>query len=86
MDARLRRVNKEIAGESRAIDISYLVDQRTRSDCKNDQTSKVTIDLVGNSPYHLIGSFDGPEGTPYEGGHYKVVSLSCSHTVTLVDQ
>lgn len=54
MDARLRRVNKEIA------------------DCKNDKASKVSIELVDNSPYHLIGSFDGPEGTPYEGGHYKV--------------
>ncbi|GJE92516.1 ubiquitin-conjugating enzyme E2 [Phanerochaete sordida] len=54
MDARLRRVNKEIA------------------DCKNDKASKVAIDLVDNSPYHLIGSFDGPEDTPYEGGHFKV--------------
>ena len=43
------------------------------SDCKNDKTSKVTIDLVDNSPYHLIGAFDGPEGTPYEGGHFEVV-------------
>ncbi|KAJ3537540.1 hypothetical protein NM688_g6674 [Phlebia brevispora] len=42
MDARLRRVNKEIA------------------------------DLVDNSPYHLKGSFMGPEGTPYEGGHFEV--------------
>ncbi|GBE85315.1 ubiquitin-conjugating enzyme/RWD-like protein [Sparassis latifolia] len=54
MDARLRRVNKEIA------------------DCKNDKASQIAIDLVENSPYHLIGSFDGPEGTPYEGGHFEV--------------
>jgi len=54
MDARLRRVNKEIA------------------DCKNDKTSNVKLDLVDNSPYHLIGSFKGPEGTPYEGGHFDV--------------
>jgi len=54
MDARLRRVNKEIA------------------DCKNDKASHINIDLVDNSPFHLRGSFDGPEGTPYEGGRFEV--------------
>ncbi|KAI9065964.1 hypothetical protein FKP32DRAFT_1566790 [Trametes sanguinea] len=54
MDARLRRVNKEIA------------------DCKNDKASKITIDLVEDNPFHLIGAFDGPEGTPYEGGRFQV--------------
>ncbi|KDQ51574.1 hypothetical protein JAAARDRAFT_41035 [Jaapia argillacea MUCL 33604] len=54
MDARLRRVNKEIA------------------DCKNDKTSKITLELVDESPFHLKGAFPGPEGTPYEGGHFEV--------------
>ncbi|KAI0629968.1 ubiquitin-conjugating enzyme/RWD-like protein [Trametes polyzona] len=54
MDARLRRVNKEIA------------------DCKNDKASKITIDLVDDNPFHLIGAFDGPEDTPYEGGRFQV--------------
>ncbi|CDO72271.1 hypothetical protein BN946_scf184970.g123 [Trametes cinnabarina] len=54
MDARLRRVNKEIA------------------DCKNDKSSKITIDLVDDNPFHLIGAFDGPEDTPYEGGRFQV--------------
>ncbi|KAF7325555.1 Ubiquitin-conjugating enzyme E2 1 [Mycena kentingensis (nom. inval.)] len=54
MDARLRRVNKEIA------------------DCKNDKTSNIVIELVDNSAFHLRGSFPGPEGTPYEGGHFEV--------------
>ncbi|KAH8082469.1 ubiquitin-conjugating enzyme/RWD-like protein [Cristinia sonorae] len=54
MDARLRRVNKEI------------------KDCKSDEASNITVDLVGNSPFHLKGSFLGPEGTPYEGGHFQV--------------
>jgi len=54
MDARLRRVNKEI------------------SDCKNDKSSNITIELVDNSPFHLIGAFDGPEDTPYQGGHFQV--------------
>ncbi|PCH40467.1 hypothetical protein WOLCODRAFT_136893 [Wolfiporia cocos MD-104 SS10] len=54
MDARLRRVNKEIA------------------DCKNDKQSNISIELVDSSPFHLIGAFDGPEGTPYEGGHFQV--------------
>ncbi|KAF5374122.1 hypothetical protein D9615_008859 [Tricholomella constricta] len=54
MDARLRRVNKEIA------------------DCKNDKTSNIKIDLIEESPFHLKGSFPGPEGTPYQGGHFEV--------------
>ncbi|KAG5649992.1 hypothetical protein H0H81_001137 [Sphagnurus paluster] len=54
MDARLRRVNKEIA------------------DCKNDKTSNIKIELIDESPFHLKGSFPGPEGTPYEGGHFEV--------------
>jgi len=54
MDARLRRVNKEIA------------------DCKNDKTSNIRIELVADSPFHLKGSFPGPEGTPYEGGTFDV--------------
>ena len=55
----------------------------SRADCKNDKTSKVTIDLVDNSPYHLIGAFDGPEDTPYEGGHYQVVSIDVFHNLVL---
>ncbi|KJA16294.1 hypothetical protein HYPSUDRAFT_147916 [Hypholoma sublateritium FD-334 SS-4] len=54
MDARLRRVNKEI------------------TDCKNDKTSQIKIDLFDESPFHLKGSFPGPEGTPYEGGLFEV--------------
>ncbi|KAJ3931053.1 MAG: ubiquitin-conjugating enzyme/RWD-like protein [Lentinula lateritia] len=54
MDARLRRVNKEIA------------------DCKNDRTSNISLELIDNSPFHLRGSFPGPEDTPYQGGHFEV--------------
>ncbi|KAI0248334.1 ubiquitin-conjugating enzyme/RWD-like protein, partial [Lactifluus subvellereus] len=53
-DARLRRVNKEIA------------------DCKNDKSSNINIELIDNSPFHLRGSFEGPQDTPYEGGHFEV--------------
>lgn len=44
-------------------------------DCKNDKTSNVRIDLVDDSPFHLKGTFPGPEGTPYEGGTFEVVSI-----------
>ncbi|KAF5314978.1 hypothetical protein D9619_007555 [Psilocybe cf. subviscida] len=54
MDARLRRVNKEI------------------SDCKNDKTSNIKIELMDESPFHLKGSFPGPEDTPYQGGNFEV--------------
>ncbi|KAJ7599849.1 ubiquitin-conjugating enzyme/RWD-like protein [Mycena floridula] len=55
MDARLRRVNKEI------------------TDCKNDKTTNIKIELIDDSPFHLKGSFPGPEDTPYQGGHFEVV-------------
>ncbi|KAG8908397.1 hypothetical protein FRB99_006602 [Tulasnella sp. 403] len=54
MDARLRRVNKEIA------------------DCKKDSLSNISIELVDDNPFHLIGSFPGPQDTPYEGGRFSV--------------
>jgi ubiquitin-protein ligase len=47
--------------------ISYL-------DCKNDKTSNIQIELIDDSPFHLKGTFPGPEGTPYEGGKFDVVS------------
>ena len=45
------------------------------TDCKNDKTSNVQIELIDNSPFHLKGTFKGPEDTPYEGGRFDVVSL-----------
>ena len=42
-------------------------------DCKNDKTSQIKIELVDDSPFHLKGSFPGPQDTPYEGGHFEVV-------------
>ncbi|KAJ7101550.1 ubiquitin-conjugating enzyme/RWD-like protein [Mycena belliarum] len=41
-------------------------------DCKNDKTSNIRIDLIDSSPFHLKGSFPGPEDTPYQGGHFEV--------------
>lgn len=80
MDARLRRVNKEITGTSSPRNpkpTSAGVNTMTWHvpDCKNDKTSNVQIELIDNSPFHLKGSFQGPEGTPYEGGRFDVVSL-----------
>ncbi|KAF9490570.1 hypothetical protein BDN71DRAFT_1484421 [Pleurotus eryngii] len=54
MDARLRRVTREIA------------------DCKNDKTSSIKIETIDESPFHLKGSFPGPEGTPYQGGNFEI--------------
>jgi hypothetical protein len=45
-----------------------------REDLKNDNASNITIDLVGESLTHLIGTFIGPEDTPYHDGTYEVVS------------
>jgi ubiquitin-conjugating enzyme (huntingtin interacting protein 2) len=72
-DARLRRVNKEIAGVHHHLSFSSRPTNRARPDCKNDKSSNINIDLIDNSPFHLRGSFDGPQDTPYEGGHFEVV-------------
>jgi len=49
-----------------------------REDLKNDKASNITIDLVGESLTHLIGTFIGPEDTPYHDGTYEVVSTGVS--------
>ncbi|KAF9258532.1 hypothetical protein L218DRAFT_974886 [Marasmius fiardii PR-910] len=45
---------------------------REIQDCKNDKTTNITLELIDNSPFHLKGSFPGPEDTPYEGGNFEV--------------
>lgn len=42
-------------------------------DCKNDKTSSIKIETIDESPFHLKGSFPGPEGTPYQGGNFEIV-------------
>jgi ubiquitin-conjugating enzyme (huntingtin interacting protein 2) len=42
-------------------------------DCKKDKTSGIKVELVDENPFHLTGSFPGPEGSPYEGGTFQVV-------------
>jgi ubiquitin-conjugating enzyme (huntingtin interacting protein 2) len=44
------------------------------TDIENDQISKVTAKPAGsgNDIMHLVGSFLGPPGTPYEGGTYEI--------------
>jgi len=76
MDARLRRVNKEISGKynGEPRNPSQCADRSPRKDCKADKESLITVELVDDSPFHLVGSFPGPSDTPYEGGHYEVVS------------
>lgn len=51
-------------------------------DCKKDKASNITIDLVDDNPFHLIGRFPGPIDTPYEGGHFAVVSLPLTQLST----
>jgi len=47
--------------------------QKEIAECQKDTTSNVKLRLVDDSSHdHLIGSFKGPEGTPYEGGHFDV--------------
>jgi ubiquitin-conjugating enzyme (huntingtin interacting protein 2) len=39
---------------------------------KNDPDSKITVEPIADEIFHLRGSFNGPEGTPYEGGLFVV--------------
>ncbi|PWN42729.1 putative UBC1-E2 ubiquitin-conjugating enzyme [Ceraceosorus guamensis] len=53
-------------------------DPRTRRvnkeivDIQSDPASGVSIQLVGDSPFHLKGTFKGPEGSIYESGTFDV--------------
>lgn len=47
----------------------------SNSDCRNDKSSNISIDMIDDNPFHLKGTFFGPEETPYEGGKFDVVSL-----------
>jgi|AntAceMinimDraft_5_1070358.scaffolds.fasta_scaffold553675_1 ubiquitin-conjugating enzyme (huntingtin interacting protein 2) len=41
-------------------------------DCQKDKSSGILVVAVGGNSKHLEGTINGPEGTPYEGGVYKV--------------
>jgi len=41
-------------------------------DVEADQSTRITIEPVGANLFHLVGAFEGPEGTPYEGGRYEI--------------
>ncbi|TIA89352.1 hypothetical protein E3P99_02139 [Wallemia hederae] len=41
-------------------------------DCQAKDNSGITVQMVDENPYHLLGSFAGPEDTPYEGGEFNV--------------
>jgi ubiquitin-protein ligase len=47
-----------------------------RADCKRDAGSGIRVALVDESPFHLIGTFPGPDGSPYAGGTFDVVRAS----------
>jgi ubiquitin-conjugating enzyme (huntingtin interacting protein 2) len=49
---------------------------RARADCKRDAGSGIRVALVDESPFHLIGTFPGPDGSPYAGGTFDVVRVS----------
>ncbi|BEI94811.1 uncharacterized protein CcaverHIS019_0703920 [Cutaneotrichosporon cavernicola] len=40
--------------------------------CQADKHSQISIQMVEDNPFHLIGSFPGPGDTPYEGGYYEI--------------
>lgn len=46
--------------------------QKELREITNDTASGVTVDLVGDSLQHLVGSVPGPKDTPYDGGVFKV--------------
>jgi len=45
-------------------------------DIELDKNCSIEISPVAESPFHLVGTFPGPENSPYEGGVFDVVSRS----------
>ena len=77
-DLRLRRVTKEIA-RAFEVQVSSFLDQVLSvcvltQGCNNDyKTDNVSVEQMNDSPFHLRGSFQGPQDSPYEGGTFEVV-------------
>ncbi|KAK4686940.1 ubiquitin-conjugating enzyme (huntingtin interacting protein 2), partial [Tremellales sp. Uapishka_1] len=46
--------------------------QKEIKDCQRDKQSQISIEMIDDNPFHLIGAFPGPSETPYEGGYYEV--------------
>lgn len=47
--------------------------QKELNECNRDvQVSGIRVSLKADSLIHLIGSIPGPQGTPYEGGVFKI--------------
>ncbi|EIW72887.1 ubiquitin-conjugating enzyme (huntingtin interacting protein 2) [Tremella mesenterica] len=46
--------------------------QKEIRDCAKDKTSQISLEMIDENPFHLIGAFPGPPDTPYEGGYYEV--------------
>ena len=45
---------------------------------RDRQLSGVHIDICGDDLAHMIGTIDGPAGTPYEGGTFIIdIHLPC---------
>ncbi|RMZ89126.1 hypothetical protein DV736_g3643, partial [Chaetothyriales sp. CBS 134916] len=42
------------------------------ADIRSDSLSHITVEPVGDSVSKLVGQFQGPPGTPYEGGTFDV--------------
>ncbi|CED84954.1 ubiquitin-conjugating enzyme e2-24 kda [Phaffia rhodozyma] len=42
------------------------------SELQKDKTLQITVTMIDESPFHLLGTFIGPPDTPYEGGQYEV--------------
>ncbi|KAK0522501.1 Ubiquitin-conjugating enzyme E2 1 [Tilletia horrida] len=41
-------------------------------DIETDKNCSIDIAPVGENPFHLVGTFPGPENSPYEGGVFDV--------------
>ncbi|UZJ52824.1 hypothetical protein CBS101457_002144 [Exobasidium rhododendri] len=46
--------------------------QKEITDIQKDKDSSLTIQILEGNVRHLIGTFPGPEGSPYQGGLFKV--------------
>ncbi|WFD29414.1 E2 ubiquitin-conjugating enzyme [Malassezia sp. CBS 17886] len=40
--------------------------------CANDNDDDIQVHMVDDSPFHLLGTFPGPENSPFEEGLFRV--------------
>ncbi len=65
--------------------ITHLISLWTHQGCNNDyKTESISVEQINDSPFHLRGFLQGPQGSPYEGGTFEVVSSTVIFSMCMI--